>query len=77
MADISKVIDSTQMPQPFQKMSIQTSRWLKKCYLAMICDLQNLRSGKCICEEGGRTPAIINKNIDLAEKKCFLSYFVD
>lgn len=35
----------------------------------MICDFKNLRNGKCICEEGGRTLAIISRNIDLVEKK--------
>lgn len=37
----------------------------------MIHDLQNLVSGKHICEEeeGGRTLAIITKNIYLVEKK--------
>jgi len=35
----------------------------------IICDLQILRSRKYACEEGGRTLAIINKNIDLAGEK--------
>lgn len=74
MAYNTKVIESTQMPQPLLKISTQISRWtkmLKNIKIVINCDLQNLVSGKHMREEeeGGRALAIINKNIYLVGKK--------
>lgn len=73
MTGISKVIDSTQMSILFWKGTLKHLGDLKKFYLAVICDLENLKSGKCISEEGGRTSASINKHINMAEKvSCYI-----
>lgn len=78
MADITKVIESTQMP--LLKISTQISRWLKNATF-MICNLENLASGDfvfgVICEkEGGRPLAIINRNIDFVGKNPYCRNFL-